>query len=416
MKILIIGNGGREHAIGIKIKKDNPAHQLFFAKGNGGTESIGTNISINSLQEIIDFAANEKIDLTIVGSEALLMEGIVDEFEKRNLKIFGPNKAAALLEGDKAFAKIFMNEFGVRTASYKAFTHIDDAVDYVKNHTYPLVIKATGLAAGKGVFIINSFEDAVIIINDLLINKIMGSAGDEIVIEEFLEGFEVSVLSVFNKKKIFPFISAKDHKKIYENEKGPNTGGMGAVAPNPLYTEEIARDFEEHIMNPTLKGLLERNLLFSGVIFFGLMVVNKKCYLLEYNMRLGDPETQAILPLLNTNFTEVIENALNGNEIQLNWKNQHSCCVVAASKGYPDTPETGKTITGLNNITVEYTIAGANKKSDSLVTSGGRVLNVIGLGNTLDSARAEAYNAIESISFEGMYFRKDIGEIKQISS
>ena len=202
MKILIIGNGGREHAIGIKIKKDNPAHELFFAKGNGGTESIGTNVSISSMREIVDFAFKEKIDLTIVGSEALLMEGIVDEFEKRNLKIFGPNKAAALLEGDKAFAKIFMNEFGVRTATHKAFTQIEAAVDYVKNHSYPLVIKATGLAAGKGVFIVTSFENAVTTIHDLLINKIMGRAGDEIVIEEFLEGFEVSVLSVFNKKKI----------------------------------------------------------------------------------------------------------------------------------------------------------------------------------------------------------------------
>ncbi len=411
MNILIIGNGGREHAIGIKIKKDNPAHELFFAKGNGGTESIGTNVSISSLREIVDFALKEKIDLTIVGSEALLMEGIVDEFEKRNLKIFGPNKAAALLEGDKAFAKIFMNEFGVRTATHKAFTQIEPAVDYVKNHSYPLVIKATGLAAGKGVFIVHSFETALTTINDLLINKIMGSAGDEIVIEEFLDGFEVSVLSVFNKKKIYPFISAKDHKKIYENEKGPNTGGMGAIAPNSLYTEEIARDFEEHVMTPTLKGLLNRDLLFSGVIFFGLMVVNKRCYLLEYNMRLGDPETQAILPLLNTNLTDVIENALKGNEIQLNWKNQHSCCVVVASKGYPDAPETGKTITGLDHINVEYTIAGAIKNGDSLITSGGRVLNVIGLGDSLDSAREKAYQSINHISFDGMYFRKDIGEI-----
>lgn len=411
MKILIIGNGGREHAIGIKIKKDNAAHQLFFAKGNGGTESIGTNISVSSLQEMVDFATDQKIDLTIVGSEALLMEGIVDEFENRSLKIFGPNKAAALLEGDKAFAKKFMNEFGVRTAAHKAFTHVDEAVDYVKNHSYPLVIKATGLAAGKGVFIVPSFENAVTTIHDLLINKIMGSAGDKIVIEEFLEGFEVSVLSIFNKKKIFPFISAKDHKKIYENEKGPNTGGMGVVAPNPLYTAEIAKDFEEHIMNPTLKGLLERNLLFSGVIFFGLMVVNQKCYLLEYNMRLGDPETQAILPLLNSNFTEVIENALNGNNIKLNWKNQHACCVVAASKGYPDNPETGKKITGLNTVNTDYTIAGAVKKGDSLITSGGRVLNVIGLGDTLPTAREKAYQAINHISFDGMYFRKDIGEI-----
>lgn len=411
MKILIIGNGGREHAIGIKIKKDNPSHELFFAKGNAGTESIGTNVSINASNEILDFAKREKIDFTIVGSEAMLMEGIVDEFKKHELKIFGPNKSAAMLEGDKAFAKEFMNEFGVRTAKHKSFTEVDTAINYTKDHSFPLVIKATGLAAGKGVFIVDHFDDAVTIINNLLVNKIMGSAGNEIVIEEFLEGFEVSVLSVFNQKKIYPFISAKDHKKIHEGEKGANTGGMGAIAPNPLYTKEIADDFEENIMSPTLKGLLDRNLLFSGVIFFGLMVVNKKCYLLEYNMRLGDPETQAILPLLNNEFIEVITDAMNSQDIHLDWKSEHACCVVLASKGYPDAPETGKLITGLNSINAEYAIAGAVKKDDTLITSGGRVLNIIGLGATLQSAIDKAYEAVDKIFFEGLQFRKDIGKV-----
>ena len=412
MKILIIGNGGREHAIGMKLKKDNPLHELYFAKGNGGTETIGSNISLASLDEIVNFAEQKKIDLTIVGSEALLVEGIVDAFEQMNLKIFGPNKAAAMLEGDKAFAKEFMNEYGVRTAKHHSFTNVEHALAYSKDHSYPLVIKATGLAAGKGVFIVNNYEEASTTINDLLIHKLMGEAGNEIVIEEFLNGFEVSVLSVFNGNKIYPFISAKDHKKIFENEEGPNTGGMGAIAPNPLFTKEVELDFEQNIMLPTLKGLINRNLIFSGVIFFGLMVVNNKCYLLEYNMRLGDPETQTILPLLNTDLTEVIENALNGKEIALDWKKAHACCVVLSSKGYPEKAETGKIIHGLNNSNINFAIAGAIKENDELVTSGGRVLNIIGTADTLEAAIDKAYDAVGQVHFDGMYYRKDIGKIR----
>jgi len=411
MKILIIGNGGREHAIGIKLKKENPLYELYFAKGNGGTESIGVNLPINTLNEILLFAQQQNINLTIVGSEALLVEGIVDAFQKNNLNIFGPNKASAMLEGDKAYAKEFMNEFGIRTAKYHSFTKIDQAKIYIKNHSYPLVIKATGLAAGKGVFIVNDFEQASKIIQDLLIHKSMGEAANEIIIEEFLNGFEVSVLSVFNQNKIYPFISAKDHKKIFENEQGPNTGGMGAIAPNPLFTNEIELDFEEYIMLPTLKGLLNRKLIFSGFIFFGLMVVNNKCYLLEYNMRLGDPETQTLLPLLNSDLIEIIDNALHGKEIQLDWKKEYSCCVVLASKGYPDDIEIGKSIEGLNHLQVAYNIAGAKKEGDSFITTGGRVLNLIGTAESLDAARKNTYESINYVHFDGMYFRKDIGKI-----
>ncbi len=228
-----------------------------------------------------------------------------------------------------------MLKHGIRTAKHQGFTAADIAIDYVTYQKFPIVIKATGLAAGKGVCIAQNFKEACDYINDILVNKIFGDAGNEIVIEEFLDGFEVSVLSIFNKKNIYPFISAKDHKKIFDDNKGPNTGGMGAIAPNPLYISAIQQDFEKHILQPTLKGLLEDDLIFSGIIFFGLMVVNNECYLLEYDLRMGDPETQTILPLLKSDLLKIVGAAIIGNEIELDWKNEHSCCIVAASNGYP---------------------------------------------------------------------------------
>ena len=411
MKVLIIGNGGREHAIGVKLKQDHPNIELFFAKGNGGTATIGTNINLLGVNDITNFAKDLDIDFTIVGSEALLVEGIVDEFIKHDLKILGPHKKAALLEGDKAFAKSFMLKHGIRTAKHEAFTSSEIAIDYAKNQNFPLVVKATGLAAGKGVFIAQNFEEATDCINDILNNKIFGAAGNEIVIEEFLDGFEVSVLSIFNQRNIYPFISAKDHKKIFDGDKGPNTGGMGAIAPNPLYTLNIQKDFEENILQPTLNGLLKDDLIFYGIIFFGLMVVNNQCYLLEYNLRMGDPETQTILPLLKSDLLKVVEDAIEGIEIKLDWKNESSCCVVVASNGYPENYETGKTITGLDNITSQYFIAGAELIENIFTTNGGRVLNIVATANSLEQAKSKAYQAVHQINFEGMYFRKDIGLI-----
>ncbi|MBS4044195.1 MAG: phosphoribosylamine--glycine ligase [Chitinophagaceae bacterium] len=411
MKVLIIGNGGREHAIGAKLKQHHDNIELFFAKGNGGTESIGTNINLTEVNEIVHFAKDLQIDITIVGSEALLVQGIVDSFHQYGLKILGPNKKAAQLEGDKAFAKQFMLQHGIRTAKHQAFTNAKTAIDYVTYQKFPLVIKATGLAAGKGVCIAQNFKEACDYINDILLNKIFGDAGNEIVIEEFLDGFEVSVLSIFNKKNIYPFISAKDHKKIFEGDKGPNTGGMGAIAPNPLYTSNIQQDFEKNILQPTLKGLLQDDLIFSGIIFFGLMVVNNECYLLEYNLRMGDPETQTVLPLLNTDLLKVVEDAIDGNAITLDWKHEHSCCIVAASDGYPGNYETGKSITGLNKISTPYFIAGANKIDNKFETNGGRVLNIVATSDSLHEAKNKAYEAVHQIHFDGMYYRKDIGLI-----
>ncbi len=414
MKVLIIGNGGREHAIGVKLKQDYSNIKLFFAKGNGGTASIGTNINLTSVDDILHFAITHKIDITIVGSEALLVEGIVDAFNKQGLKILGPDKKAAQLEGDKAFAKLFMLKHGIRTAQHQSFTSTTEALDFVKEQNYPLVIKATGLAAGKGVCIAQNIYEAKKYVTQILDNKIFGDAGKEIVIEEFLNGFEVSILSIFNKKNIFPFISAKDHKKIFDGEKGPNTGGMGAIAPNPLFTKNIQQDFEENILQPTLKGLLADKLIFSGIIFFGVMVVNQKCYLLEYNLRMGDPETQTVLPLLESDLLKVFDDAIEEKEIKLSWKKEYCCCIVAAAEGYPDNYETDKMITGLENITSQYFIAGANKNMESLYTNGGRVLNIFATANNLEQARTKAYQAIQQIHFDGMYYRKDIGLINSV--
>ncbi len=412
MKILIIGNGGREHAIGLKIKQDNANAELFFAKGNGGTEEIGTNINLNATIDIVEFAKNNNIDITIVGSEALLVDGVVDRFKNNGLKIFGPHQTAAMLEGNKAFAKQFMNKYGVRTAIHKSFTNSIEAIDFITSQQFPIVIKATGLAAGKGVIIAQTKEEAITTIHQILDEKVFGDAGNEVVIEEFLNGFEVSVLSVFNGKNIYPFISAKDHKKIFDGDKGLNTGGMGAIAPHPLYSKEIEQDFNKNILQPTLKGLLAESLQFAGVIFFGLMVMNNKCYLLEYNLRMGDPETQTVLPLMQSNFIEVIDDAIDGKELNLQWKNESCCCVVVASKGYPNEYETNKAINGIELVKENVVIAGAKKVNDKFYTSGGRVLNVVCNANSLDEAIAKCYETIDNIEFEGMYYRKDIGKFR----
>jgi phosphoribosylamine--glycine ligase len=411
MKILIIGNGGREHAIAWKIKNDNPNAELFFAQGNGGTSRLGTNILQSSVEELVQFAKNEKINLTFVGSEALLMDGIVDEFKSQKLSIFGPDKKAALLEGSKAFAKEFMLKHGVKTAKYQKFTNSIPAKEYVKNHSFPLVIKASGLAAGKGVIICQDLFDAEKSIDEIMIDKVFGDAGNEIVIEEFLTGFEASILSVFNGKEIIPFISAKDHKKIGDGETGLNTGGMGVIAPNPFFTSKHFKAFQQDILNPTLTGLVTENLIFSGIIFFGLMINENGVYLLEYNLRMGDPETQAVLPLMKTNFLQLISDATEGKSISIQWENQHAVCVVIASGGYPNNFEKGFEITGLEKVNVPYFIAGAKLQNNEFKTSGGRVLNIVGLGNSLEEAHQIAYENIKKIRFDYQYYRTDIGKI-----
>ncbi|AFL96880.1 phosphoribosylamine--glycine ligase [Ornithobacterium rhinotracheale] len=411
-KILIVGNGAREHAIGWKIKQDHPSCELFFAPGNAGTEQIGKNIVAESNYGLMLFAQQNDIDLTIVGPEAELVEGIVDLFESNQLRIFGPDKRAAKLEGSKAFAKDFMEKYGVRTAFAKSFNNFVDARDYVKELTqFPIVIKASGLAAGKGVIIVHDNFEAETTLRKIMEDKTFGEAGNEVVIEEYLKGVEVSVLSIFNHKEIKTFLPVKDHKKIGKGETGLNTGGMGVVAPNPHFTDEHMKEFEKNILLPTQKGLLAEKMHFAGIIFFGLMITEHGIYLLEYNMRFGDPETEALLPLMENDLVALIDSAIHQQDIELKWKNEHACCVVMASGGYPGTYETGFEIRGLNKVDVPVFIAGAREESGKIYTTGGRVLNVVGTGATLEEARKVAYENIHKINFDYEYYREDIGKI-----
>ncbi|RRD39022.1 phosphoribosylamine--glycine ligase [Leptotrichia sp. OH3620_COT-345] len=422
MKILIVGSGGREHAIAWKLKENKNIEKIFIAPGNAGidllpnTESLSLN---NNIKEYADFAEKNKIDLTIVGSEELLVQGIVDEFKNKGLKIFGPDKKAAILEGSKAYSKDFMKKYGIKTAKYEIFDNYEKAQKYLdsyRNDNFPVVIKTSGLAAGKGVIIVKNLKEAKDAVTDIMINKKFGTSGEKIVIEEYLEGIEASILSFTDCKTIVPLISAKDHKKIGESETGLNTGGMGAISPNPYVTESIFKEFTEKIMKPTLKGIQNEDMDFAGVIFFGLMITKKGVYLLEYNMRMGDPETQAVLPLLETNLYQIIEKSFEKklNEVNIKWKSLHSCCVVATAEGYPEQYRKGDEISGIlkekNNDELLF-ICGVKKENSKFVTSGGRVLNITCLGNTLEEARKKAYNAMKNINFKGMYYRKDIGKI-----
>lgn len=414
MKILVIGNGGREHAIAWKLAGDKRVTKIYCAPGNGGTfiEDKCENINIVDNNELLNFALDNAIDLTVVGPEIYLCNGIVDLFKSYNLKIFGPNQKAATLEGSKTFAKEFMKKYGVKTAAYEAFNDSKEAIEYLKKAEYPMVIKADGLAAGKGVIIAESMEDGIKAINDLMINDTLGGAGKEIIIEEFLQGVEASILSVTDGKTIIPFMSSKDHKTIFEDNKGPNTGGMGTVAPNPYCDEKVLKVFQEDILKPTLRGIQTENLDYVGIIFFGLMICEKGVYLLEYNVRMGDPETQVILPLMESSFLDIIEAAIEGklSRDMVKFKQMTACCVIGASKGYPGKYEKGELITGVQECSEKVFIAGAEVRYNKLITSGGRVLGVTAIGNDLSEARDKAYKALSEVKFNGMYYRKDIGK------
>lgn len=414
MKVLVIGNGGREHAIAWKMALSPLVNKIYCAPGNGGThlENKCENVNLDTIDELLNFAKEQKIDLTVVGPEAKLVEGIVDVFKENGLKIFGPSKAAAELEGSKAFAKAFMKKYGVKTAAYEVFDNIESALYYTKDCPYPIVIKADGLAAGKGVVICNTQQEAENTLKDFMINDVFKGSGKKVVMEEFLDGVEASILSVTDGNVIVPFISAKDHKQIFDEDKGPNTGGMGAIVPNPYCTEDVIKEFNETMLKPTLNGIKEERMDYCGVIFFGLMITKKGTYLLEYNVRMGDPETQAVLPMLETDLTEIILAAIDGKlkDVEIKWKKGGACCVVLASKGYPGNYETGKIIDikGENN---KVFIAGAKYEDNSLKTSGGRVMSIVSTGDTVAEAIKNTYTDIKNVNFDGMYFRKDIGTL-----
>lgn len=411
MKILIVGNGARESAIAMKLQGDSRISKMYFANGNATTAKLGQNVYEESVVALRNFALKERIDLTIVGPEAPLVEGIVDDFKEHGLKIFGPRKRTAELEGSKAFSKKFMQTNNIKTAKAVVFDAYQDAMDYVKTQKFPLVIKASGLAGGKGVVIATDLAEAELTIHRFMIERIYGDAGIQLVIEEYLRGFEASIIAFANGKKLFPCIPVKDYKKVGNGDKGPNTGGMGSVAPSPEFTTAHYNDFEENILAPTLAGLERAGIHFKGFIFFGLMVTNDGTYLLEYNMRLGDPETQVILPLMENNLLDVILDCLEGKEIDLKFKDEKAVCLVMCSGGYPRQIETGFEIKNLDKVKdSQILFAGASNSGDAIVTSGGRVLSIVATGDTFENARKKVYDDALKIQFDYAFYREDIGK------
>jgi len=384
---------------------------MFFAKGNATTESLGKNVPESSVVELRNLAIKEQIDLTIVGPEAPLVEGIVDEFRHHGLRIFGAKQRAAHLEGSKAFSKKFMQTYNIKTASAQVVDSYEAAKTCIEKHAYPLVIKASGLAGGKGVVICDTLAEAQATIHDFMIRRIYGDAGIQLVIEEYLEGFEASIIGFSNGSSIFTCIPVKDYKKVSDGDRGANTGGMGSVAPSPQFTQQHQADFEANILKPTLEGLRAELLDFKGFIFFGLMVTKKGCYLLEYNMRMGDPETQVILPLMENKLLDVIEDCLDGKEVELKFSDKKAVCLVMCSGGYPRNIETGFEIHGLDQVKQsEVLFAGAAQRADKVVTTGGRVLCLVATGATYEEAREKVYKDAIPVNFDYAFYREDIAK------
>ena len=412
---MIVGSGGREHALAWKIAQNSSVSKIYCAPGNGGTheEEKCENINLKTIDEMYDFAKKEAIDITFVGPEGYLVDGIVDKFKSGGLRIFGPSQEAAQLEGSKIYSKKFMQKYGIRTAACETFEDRQKALDYLKTCPYPAVVKADGLAAGKGVVICGDFAEAENTINDFMVNDIFHGSGKKLVIEEFLDGVEASILSITDGESIIPFISAKDHKNIFDQDKGPNTGGMGAIAPNPYCTKDVMEAFQTDILEPTLTGFKQEKLDYTGIVFFGLMITKKGVYLLEYNVRMGDPETQVVLPMMKSDLVDIIIAALDKklSDFQIEWNEGAACCVVAASKGYPADYETGIKINVKPYSDGKVFIAGAEYKDNSLYTAGGRVLCFASNGSTLKEAIDKSYSGMKSVEFDGMYHRNDIGTI-----
>ncbi len=417
MNILVVGSGGREHTLCAKIAESPLTNKLYCAPGNAGIKEIATcvNLKADDIQGLKNFALENKIDLTIVGPEQPLVEGITDEFEKEGLTVFGPSKEGAILEGSKVYAKDFMEKYGIKTAKYKVFNCAKDARNYLESDSMPcpFVIKADGLAAGKGVIICENVVQGMDAINSIMDKKEFGEAGNKIVLEEFLRGKEASVHIITDGKNYVVLPPAKDHKKIYEGEKGLNTGGMGAVSPAPYVDKNKMKEIEENIIKPFMKGIKEENLNFKGVLFFGLMLRAEDIYVLEFNARFGDPETEVLMPLIENDIVPVLYSAAKGNlEGNLKIKDLTAVNVVAVSKGYPKAYKKGFEITFNNNLPEDTVVyhAGTTFENGKTVTSGGRVLSVTALGKSQNEAREKAYKGISTISFEGMYFRKDIAK------
>ena len=417
MKILVVGGGGREHAIVKKLAQSKKNPKIYVAPGNAGTADIATNVAISVMDfdALVNFAKKEKIDLTVVGMDDPLVGGIVDRFEAEGLRVFGPRKNAAILEGSKAFSKDLMKKYGIPTAAYENFNDPQKAIKYLETSNYPIVLKADGLALGKGVLICKTFEEAKSGIEELMIDKSFGDAGNTIVIEEFLEGREVSVLSFVDGTHYALMTSAQDHKRAKDGDEGLNTGGMGTFSPSPFYTEEVDRYCKEHIYQKTVDAMRAEGREFKGIIFYGLMLTKSGVKVLEYNARFGDPETQVVLVRMENDIIDVFEACIDGclDKIDLKFEDNAAVCVVLASDGYPLKYEKGKKITGLENFEGRTDIfafhAGTKKANGDVLTNGGRVLGITAKAPTLKEARDKAYEATKLIDFENKYMRNDIG-------
>lgn len=417
MKILVIGSGGREHAIVWKIAKSRKVKKIFCAPGNPGVAQLSECVSIKAddIKGLRDFAVNEKIALTVVGPEMPLTLGIVDSFEEKGLKVFGPSEKAAEIEGSKVFAKNLMHKYSIPTAGYKVFKDPKEAKEYVKEQKFPLVVKADGLAAGKGVIISKTKEDALDAIKLIMEKKEFGSAGERVIVEEFLKGEEASFLAITDGKTVLPLPPCQDHKAAFDGDKGPNTGGMGAYSPAPIITAKLKQEIMNSIMIPTVKAMEKEGRPYKGVLYAGLMITENGPKVLEYNCRFGDPETQPIMMRLRNDLVDVLSAAVDGrlNKIKLNCDNKFALCVVMTSKGYPGDYEKGKEIKGIEEASklkdVVVFHAGTAVNSDKLVTAGGRVLGVTAMGVGIKRAINKAYEAVSRIKWDGMHYRKDIG-------
>ena len=418
MKVLIVGGGGREHAIATSVAKSRKVDKIYCAPGNAGIGLIAECVPIGAMEfdKIVAFAKDKEIDLTIVGMDVPLVGGLVDRLEEAGLKAFGPRKNAAILEGSKAFSKDLMKKYGIPTAAYENFDNAEDALNYLKTASFPIVLKADGLALGKGVLICNTLEEAQAGVKSIMLDKQFGTAGNRMVIEEFMTGREVSVLSFVDGKTIKTMTSAQDHKRAGDGDTGLNTGGMGTFSPSPFYTEEVDEFCKKYIYQATVDAMAAEGREFKGIIFFGLMLTEKGPRVLEYNARFGDPEAQVVLPRMKNDLIEVMEACINGtlDQFDLQFEDNAAVCVVLASDGYPVKYEKGFLIHGLEKFEGQDNYfcfhAGTKQTPEGIVTNGGRVLGITAKGKDLKEARKNAYAATEWVSFENKYMRHDIGK------
>ena len=418
MKVLVVGGGGREHALVRKIKESKKVDEIFCTPGNGGIsyDAKCFDVAATDIDGVVNLAKEIKADLVVVAPDDPLVAGMVDALNEAGFKTFGPRANAAIIEGSKVFSKELMQKYNIPTAEYKVFDNAEEAIEYIKERNeFPTVIKADGLALGKGVIIPENLDDAIAGVKEIMEDKIFGASGNNIVVEEFLTGPEVSVLAFTDGKCFKPMVSSMDHKRALDGDKGLNTGGMGTVSPNPYYTQEVANECMDKIFMPTINAMNNEGRTFKGCLYFGLMITPKGPKVIEYNCRFGDPETQVVLPRLKTDIVDIFEAIDNEtlSDLDVEWSDDACACVIMASGGYPKSYPKGIEITGLSNgqldgVTVYH--AGTKLQDNKLVTSGGRVLGVTALGDTLEDALKKSYDAVEKIHFEGAHYRRDIGK------